>query len=294
MTRVILEIERLNSIKKQLETLIEKSQDVKPDNQKKLVKQKTSFLTEKEKRIFDFVKNNDGTSKQAVVDHFKNNKMYSRVPVFRGIETLVKYRMLMVKVDNKNSQVHHLYINNQNLIASVQEDIALIQQSLCNLMSKSTQIYDELEKRVKRNTNNSESIRRMGNIDLKTTSFIVRYFWHLISTYAWYAIFEWPQQIKDTEVLNRLYLTVFQKMQEVLNDIEKYVPFGVTEKAEKTESKLPKYIQIYLRFQADELKGHFHENGLDVEFDMLMDTLWKIGDKSLLKSRLNNGRAPIK
>jgi hypothetical protein len=95
--------------------------------------------------------------------------------------------------------------------------------------------------------------------------------------YAWYAIFEWPRQIKDTEVLNRLYLMVFQKMQEILNDIEKFVPFGVTE---RTESRLPEYIEIFWRFRpGEDLKEHIQENHLDNEFDTLMDTIWKIGEK---------------
>ena len=78
---------------------------------------------------------------------------------------------------------------------------------------------------------------------------------------------------KDTEVINRLYLIVFQKMKEILKDIEKIVPFDAT------KSERPKYLQAYLRFHPGEFREmilYFQKCGLGEEFDTLMDPIWKI------------------
>ena len=48
-----------------------------------------------------------------------------------------------------------------------------------------------------------------------------------------YAVFEWPKSIHDTEGLNRLYLTVFQNINEILTELAKYIPFHIKKEKEK-------------------------------------------------------------
>jgi hypothetical protein len=277
MTRIFLEREKLNNIKKELEMLIENSQEAKYDIQKSLAKQTTSFLPDKERRILAYVKKNQSISKQGVVGYFndksKNKDTYSRVPIFHGIENLIKYGMLTVKADEKNSQVHRLYVNKQSLVLSIQEDIKTMKEALLKLMNKSAEIYRDSERVLQDSSNSTEAVIQSMEFDLDNTSFIVQIFKHLISTYAQYAIFEWPRQIKDKEVLSRLYLTVFQQLQEILSDIERFVPFDAT------KQKRPRYLQTYLKLYPGEFKqliSHSQKYHLDDEFDTLMDVIWRI------------------
>jgi hypothetical protein len=281
MTTIFVEREKLNNIKKELDLLIENSLEAKPDAQKIIAQQTTSFLPKKskEQRIFAYVKKNEGISKQKVADYFndksKNTETYSRVPIFHGIENLVKYGMLTVKADEKNSQVHRLYINKQSVILSIQEDIKTMKDALLKLMYRSAEIYKDSERVLQESSNSTETVIQSVEFDIDNTFFIVQIFKHLVSIYAQYAIFEWPRQIKDQEVLSRLYLTVFQQLQEILSDIERFVPFDAT------KQKRPRYLQAYLRFYPGEFKSlifHSHKYNMNDEFNDLMDVVWKIDD----------------
>ncbi|MFZ0510928.1 MAG: hypothetical protein WAM14_04910 [Candidatus Nitrosopolaris sp.] len=96
-------------------------------------------FTEKEKRIREYIKNNPGTSKQGVVeDNFKG--IYSRGPILTTINQLEKEGLILVREDEHNSQVHHLFINNENLLVSLIEELDSFKQRFFNLTDKAMTI----------------------------------------------------------------------------------------------------------------------------------------------------------
>ena len=65
------------------------------------------------------VENNCGTTKEGVI---KNPGTYSRMTIMKLIDSLVKVRMLIVKRDDSNRHIQHLYTNNEHVVLSLIND----------------------------------------------------------------------------------------------------------------------------------------------------------------------------
>jgi hypothetical protein len=94
-------------------------------------------------------------------------------------------------------------------------------------------------------------------------------------SYSLNAIFVWPEQIKDSESLNRLYLMVFQSLNEIFSEHVKYVPFDIEDKNERVKG-----FQDDLRYSYDDANMYvnmipeFDEYNLGTEFDSVMSDLF--------------------
>ena len=258
MTRIALESEKIDDIKKQLEILVKTAGKIESDNYKYHIKQRMKALDEKEKVIIKFVKNNPGTSKQNVVDSVN----YARVTVFRNIKNLVNYGIITQELDN---QKHRLYFNDENVFTSVLDDIKSFKKSYINLIKIADEAY---KNKIARGDNTKLYSEMIGN-DLAT---ILK---HLIMNYSLYAVFEWPKMIKDSEGLNRLYLTVFQSLNEIFLELGNSVPFHLKERDEKIEFLKRDLMSLYGEFEIYEhMITEFHRYGLDMEFDTVMSNLF--------------------
>ena len=100
-------------------------------------------------------------------------------------------------------------------------------------------------------------------------------FRQLIISYSLDAIFKWPQEIKDIESLNRLYLTVFQSLNEIYSELVKYVPFDIQDEHKRVE-----YLQEGLKYTFEDAKMYvkmipeFDEYNVGPEFDSVMSNLF--------------------
>ena len=66
-------------------------------------------LTEKERRIYNYIKDNPGTTKQGVINSLGH---YSRVPILNTINWLVKSGLVIIKIDEliPNTTIFQLMI----------------------------------------------------------------------------------------------------------------------------------------------------------------------------------------
>lgn len=100
-------------------------------------------------------------------------------------------------------------------------------------------------------------------------------FRQLIITYSLNAVFKWPQEIKDLESLNRLYLTVFQNLNEISSELVRYVPFNIQDEHKRVE-----YLQEGLKYTFEDAKMYvkmipeFDEFNVGSEFDTVMSNLF--------------------
>jgi hypothetical protein len=76
-------------------------------------------LSEKDKKVLAHIKNNPGIIKQEVVDVFENEPGYSRRVIFHIFRRLKKLNLIMVEPDHINSQYHHLFVNDVNMLVSL-------------------------------------------------------------------------------------------------------------------------------------------------------------------------------
>src|SRR5437870_1123 len=112
--KIVVNVDELKGIRTLLDGVIKASQTQRSSpNQPRNITQ-TTDLDEKEKTIFEYLKSYPSCIKQDVVDAFKSKPGYSRKVVFKLVNRLERYGMIIVKPDSANSQIHHLFINDEN------------------------------------------------------------------------------------------------------------------------------------------------------------------------------------
>lgn len=278
MAQIIFDLAGIEDIKNRLESLIQRGQKIEKIESKdfkKLIRQKAEVLDDNEKKVFEYIRNNEGKSKQDAVDALRETR--SRRPVFNIIKKLVKSGMVIQRSDDTNIQRHRLYVNNGSLIVQVEKDIKAFKRSYLNIIKRANEEY-----RKKLNLNEDELKKsKRPHIDIPdiyssgVANDLSNILKQLIISYSLNAILVWPEKIKDSESLNRLYLMVFQSLNEIFSELVKYAPFDIDDEHKRVE-----YFQEGFRYSYEDAKMYvdmipeFHEYGLDKEFDLVMSDLF--------------------
>ena len=285
MAQIIFQLDELEDLKNRLESIIQRGQKIDSNEFKKLVKQNQTdlpkYLDPYEREVFQFIRNSPGTSNQDVVDA----GIRSRGPVYKIINNLVKYDLVIKKPDPTNKRRCQLFEKKESLIVRIENDIKNFKRSYLNLLKRVNQDYQkkrnlrsidiELGSRRTRVTPEIYSVY----VDIHLETILEQ----LIKGYAVRAIFEWPEKIKDSESLNRLYLMVFHMLGEIFSDHVRYSnPWDIQDEQEKV-----KYIHEGLQDRFGEvtiyqyLIRNFDKYNWNTEFDLVMSDLF---------TALNTGR----
>jgi predicted transcriptional regulator len=276
MVRIVIDLDLIEDVKNKLDSLINGSQKIETSDYKKLIGQRNfTKMDIKDEIIFEYIKMHPGISKQGLVNALVLT--ISRTPIFKAVKRLVKSGMIIQRADDASIQKHLLFVNEENLIIQVEKDMKAFKKSYLKLIKRASEEYkkkqnlteDELKKSKKPHVDIPE-IYSSGLAD--GLSKILK---QLIISYSLQAIFVWPNQIKDSESLYRLYLMVFQILNEIFSELVKRVPFDIEEDHERIE-----YLQEGLQHSYEDAKRYanlikeFHEYGLDTEFDLGMSDLF--------------------
>ena len=280
MTRIIIELDAAEDIKNRFESLIQKSQKIGSADFKNLIRPRTGFLDKSEKIVFECIEEKPGQSKQEIVNSLVNKSInsLSRGPVFKAFKSLDKRGMIVEKPDTSNVQKHLLYVNRENLIIQVEQEIKNFKKTYLKLIKRADIEYkkklelteDELKKSSRPELDLSESYSE------GVANGLVKIFKQFVTNYSLKAIFEWREEIKDIESLNRLYLTVFQSLNEMFSELTKYVPFDIENEHGRIE-----YFQEGLKYSLDDAKIYsemipeFDERNIGSEFDSVMSILFR-------------------
>jgi hypothetical protein len=280
MARIIFELDAIEDIKNKLDSLIQKGQKIDSTDFKKLVKQRTGFLDENEKMVFRCIEEKEGQSHQNIVDVLKElppEKSLSRKPVFNAIKSLIKRGMVVSEPDGTNSRIHRLYVNRGNLIIQVENEIKDFKRSYLKLIKRADEEYgkklDLTEYQLKKSKRPDLDIPELYSAGVANG--LTDIFRQLIITYSLNAVFKWSREIKDLDSLNRLYLTVFQNLNEIYSQLVKYVPFDIQDEHKRIE-----YLQESLKYTFEDAKMYvkmipeFDEYNIGSEFDSVMSNLF--------------------
>jgi hypothetical protein len=225
-------------------------------------------LTERERVILEYIEKKPGKTKQAVVDHFSGK--YSRVSVFRCIENLEKFGMILVK--SEHSQKHSLYINSKSLLISEFHNLDQFKERFLHLLKVTRKKYDALNAK-KQSTgieNDPQLVKLIDDYEWHIILLLYYTLRHLITTYGTVALFRWPLLTSDREVLNRLYKTVFTKLREIMLASLKFVP------SEKSPQVIFEHIMTEGYGDFYSLYAASKEYELEKEFNPVMDCILKI------------------
>jgi hypothetical protein len=217
--------------------------------------------------ILEYIKKNPGKTRQVLVDHFRGK--YSRVLVFKCIENLEKFGMILVK--SEHSQKHSLYINSQSLLISEFHDLDQFERFL-HLLKVTRKKYDALNAKKQSTSIEDDPLLVMLIDDYEWHIILLLYYTlrHLITTYGAVALFMWPSLTSDREVLNRLYKTVFTKLREIMFASLKFVP------SEKSPQVIFEHIMTEGYGGFDPLYAASKQYELEKEFNPVMVCILKI------------------
>lgn len=132
MRKTVIDADELISIGDRLVNLAEKGIDTTDITNQGLIYSEYQF-SDKERLVFEYVTKNPGTTQEGIV---KNVHKYSRVTILKKISALQKEGIINVEVDEHNSKKYHLFINNQNVLVSLTQDLDYFQKSFFKLVGE--------------------------------------------------------------------------------------------------------------------------------------------------------------
>lgn len=169
-------------------------------------KQKVMRLSRDEKRVFYDIKKKPGISKQGIVDSFKNK--YSRVKVFKIINTLTEYDMIIARKDPKNRQMYNLFINNENLLTTLFE-------TLNNLQYVYSTLLDKLENILNINKNRKQNNTKKNTPAFSILSNLILLYRDIFESYILEILLDWPKKTDDKKILDSSYVIFFSTMSSI-------------------------------------------------------------------------------
>ena len=227
-------------------------------------------LTEREKAIYTLIRKKPEISQQKVIDELSPQSMGSRMTVIKGIKNLNKIGLIKILKDKPNSQIHKLVVNEDSLFGSVTHDLDNFKETYLKLLNKSS-------RKINLKLEEHETFL-INIISLYTT---------LLHTYIIQSILIWTSQIRDRDVLDKLFKLVLHRMSEIGNKI------SVVFKIESTVPQIDKAI-IYKYLKSPLIKSFFFSHlyldlnimeyltryadkyGVEKEIEGVLDIVWKV------------------
>ena len=229
-------------------------------------------LDYKEKKVFDYIRSNPGVIKQKVVDDFDGT--YSRRTVFKILAALIKYEMIVVRTDKPNSQIHHLYVNENNLLASTTTDLDDFKNGLFALLDKAKEIQKKLESEAKKARKDYSIQRKIYELEYIISSSIFDIYRCFIDTYVLHSLFKWPETTNDKELLDKLNTTFFVNMQQIQSKISE--PMNIVVRPPHRKGEFIRLMDSQLSISGyEDMLSTFQFIGLRKEFEPIIDRLWK-------------------
>lgn len=238
-------------------------------------------LEEKDRVVMCHIKDNPGINKEQVVDAFKNKQGYSRRPVFKIIKRLEKNGWIVIRPDTSNRQIHHLFINNENGLVLLIQDIDSFKQAYFILMNNLNSFLRDKGVIFSGLLGLKENLRLVDAI-LTPFKFILNL----------YVIFDFlPQEnFVDNELLHRRFALIYSTIKEI--QIKLYENFFKESKIKlEEEFFINTYLYDNLGFSNNILHSYlfgsnqenikamlvtFNKYELGESAEKLMDCLWKL------------------
>jgi hypothetical protein len=230
-------------------------------------------LNEKEQKVFEYIRDHEGCSKESVVNGMNGNP--SRITVLKILHTLEHHhKMIEARKKKPNSQIYSLYINKENLMASLELDLHNFENTYFLLLKK---IKDKLE--GKRRT--ATKTEMVAESDKRFFSLLVCMFTlyeDMFRTYLMRSFVIWPKETNnDGETLKNLYEILFSKLAKIQERLTKALlhstsSYGyaipVLNNVVRRSLELPEHIEPTLKY--------CKEYGLGKEAEDTVDSVWKV------------------
>ena len=173
-------------------------------------------LTFREKEILEYIKLNPGKTKQQIVDYFDQEGIgkYSRVTIFKTFSHLEKYGLIVVSPDQNNSQIHHLYINNESTLSLLIQDFETFKNAFFVLLDKINEKYNEFFEEFWNNPDNKVKFMALHWI-VELSKGLIYIYKYFINVNLTRILFNWPDRTKASGISEKISSIFFIKMREI-------------------------------------------------------------------------------
>jgi len=245
-----------------------------------------------EKAVLGFIRSNPGATKQGVVDGL--NELYSRVPVFRTINLLVRYGMVVERKDKSNRQRYNLFINSENLLVSLGKDFDDFEKAYERLLNEAKVEFSEqaslrklykkdYKDQLKERPDEKELLddwywetaeRKIQGMEESILFGLLSVYKAFIFLHIFIALFRWPLATQDSVMLTKLYAVFFTRIRQLHLCIMGIIPsvFGRRRDLYFLATRAAKAMFIESLFE--EFLGLAGSNRLDNNFTSVTDSIW--------------------
>jgi hypothetical protein len=228
----------------------------------------------------NFIRDNKGCRAQDIVDGLMQVVGLSRVPIFRILTELVKEGA--VTDEKVNRREHRYFLNDDNPLVSVPAELDQFKDYFFKLIDEvNRQFNTEIEEHLRENNVDDQEWKMLSPATKKSSILfcLLELYQHLVGMYILRSLTIWPKKIRDIETLTKLQTEVFNRFQEIQSKLtsQRFTPsdeVGVYDIATDSLFKLK-------RFTLDRIANDLHRIGVDKQFEPVIDSLWKISNKSI-------------
>lgn len=185
---------------------------------------KKTDLSVREREIFEYIGRNEGISKQQIINQFsgeKSSQRYSYVTIRKSISALEKYGMIVPRKNSENKQMYDIYVDNENILAKLHQEMAEIGYVFSQLFAKIDKNYSFQEKLPKESL---IEILAIEPIRMTIWYFILDLYQlcrYILDIYLQYALVTMPMQTTDSFLLNKAHFILFSRLSELINRLAK-------------------------------------------------------------------------
>jgi predicted transcriptional regulator len=255
-----------------------------------------SGLTDREKEVFSYIDENPGTTKEEVVDAMFKKQICSRVTTYRILSNLTEYKMIEVRKNRRNSQVHYLHARPDSIFLSVLDEfdqfeknfIPLIQKIQDEFVETYKALHDYLSKPddyvnhnlfpTEESADEDDFAEAFHEIELKFV-WAMRVFYRVTQTFFIRLLSVWPIQISNEDYLKRLTTTIYGRIYGLQAEISKIRKEGLPLEALSSgvanfgHAVLAYAISdvLYLGAEGFDMKSKFHDPAKNHRYEQYFD-----------------------
>ncbi|MGA8084217.1 MAG: hypothetical protein WB988_20375 [Candidatus Nitrosopolaris sp.] len=234
-------------------------------------------LTERQKKILTYVKNNPGTTKESITKKrvIDNLDLGSRMTVHKAINGLIEDDLLIVKPDDSNQHIQHLYFNHENVVNSLLHDFEFLKQTYFRLIEETTKKFKPLYQ-----THTKYPERYIMALELLDTLLIP--YKHLIIMYFMFDLLLQQEQPLDKNILYSRFAIVYGNMTEIHTKINEYITPIIVNSLDRDSNREPLKSSLYsieapLSYEnIKEYLACYEMYRLSAFAEPVLDILWKI------------------
>lgn len=246
------------------------------NNEYKKVQNQLEGINDKKRRdgILIFLRNNPGCSKEELVRGLKN--FISKKTIFKILKELEMEELITIKRDKPNSREYKLFLNNENILIILNEQISNFIEDFKKLLQKiETNIPDlTLLPFTNRDNKNKNFIRILFYEQLPF--FLLKY---VMQCLLLKSIIMWPKIIQKKEIRTRINSLVFTEISTLISDYSNFYNIKLSKHNIHHVNYNPFIYNELIKFDNDILFFEFFyrlckKHGITKEYENILDKIW--------------------